>query len=307
MSNQITNTILMVRPAHFGFNAETAANNAFQTRNMALSGNEVAEKARQEFDALVAKLRSVGVDVIVIEDTDAPVKIDAIFPNNWFSTHENGTIITYPMFAPIRRLERREDVIELLTERFQYNHRIHLENSEADDQFLEGTGSIIMDRTNQVTYACRSIRTHEGLFDQFCKEMDTEEVMFDAVDESGVPIYHTNVMMAIGETFCVICLDSIKDEVQRANVVSKLKQTNKDIVDISFEQMNSFAGNMLQVRGENEQTYLVLSEQAFNSLTKQQIEQLESHTNLLHSPINTIEKSGGGSVRCMIAEIFYPK
>ncbi len=296
----------MVRPANFGFNTQTAVNNAFQTESTHLSSKEISDKARQEFDTLVEKIRSVGVEVIVIEDTDQPVKKDAIFPNNWFTTHINGNIITYPMFAPIRRLERREDIIKLLEERFHYSNRIQLESNEIHDLFLEGTGSIILDRVNRYAYACRSMRTDEGLLEVFCDLNGLEKIIFDASDRSGMPIYHTNVMMALGETFCVICMDSIKNEAERQMVEEKLSSSGKEIIDISFAQMNSFAGNMLHLRGKGDETYLVMSTQAYHSLNKNQIERLEKHTHLLHSSIDTIESSGGGSVRCMIAEIFSP-
>lgn len=296
----------MVRPANFGFNAETAKNNSFQIRNAALTGEQVVQKAREEFDALVLKIQSVGIEVIVEEDTNEPLKRDAVFPNNWFSTHTNGNLITYPIYAPIRRLERREDIVARLEQRFNYTKRIRLEESEADNLFLEGTGSMIFDREHGCVFACRSIRTDESLLDKFCEFNTCKKVVFDAVDEQGMAIYHTNVMMAIGETFCVICLDSIVDLDQRKMVVQKLKDYDKDIVEISYAQMNSFAGNMLQLRGSEDKTYLAMSSQAYESLTPAQIKQIESHTNILHSPINTIETSGGGSVRCMIAEIFPP-
>ena len=296
----------MVRPANFGFNPQTAVNNAFQTRNKDLTSEEVATKAKEEFDQLVDKLRAVGITVIVIEDTKEPIKKDAIFPNNWFTTHTNGSIITYPMFAPIRRLERREDIIKLLEDKFNYSKRIHLEFHEEDNQFLEGTGSIILDRVNRILFACKSVRTHEGVLSELCEGSDFEKIVFDALDESNIPIYHTNVMMALGETFCVICLDSIKNKAQRKILQDKLMSSGKEIIEISFQQMNAFAGNMLHLRGKGDETYLVMSQQAYDTLHDDQIKQLEKHTNLLYSPINTIEFSGGGSVRCMIAEIFPP-
>lgn len=304
MSKQITNTILMVRPANFGFNTQTAVNNAFQTESTHLSSKEISTQARQEFDMLVEKLRSVSIEVIVIEDTDQPIKKDAIFPNNWFTTHANGNIITYPMFAPMRRLERREDIITLLEKRFNYNNRVQLESNETHDLFLEGTGSIILDRINRYAYACRSMRTDEGILDVFCDLNKVKKVIFDASDESGMPIYHTNVMMTLGETFCVICMDSIKNVTERQMVEQQLTSNGKEIIDISFAQMNSFAGNMLHLKGRDDETYLVMSTQAYDSLSDNQIERLEKHTHLLHSSINTIESSGGGSVRCMIAEVF---
>lgn len=303
-TTQITDTILMVRPANFGYNAETAGNNAFQTNDNSLSGKEINARAQAEFDAFVAKLRSVGVNVIVVEDSEVPLKHDAVFPNNWFSTHEDGSLITYPMYAPMRRLERREDVVAQLTKDFGFDKHIRLEKRELSERFLEGTGSMILDRDNKIVYACRSIRTDEGLLDEFVLWMGYEKVLFESYDMNGLPIYHTNVMMALGTNFCVICLDTITDAVQRREVTDKLTQTGKDIVSISREQMNAFAGNMLQVKGAEEQTYLVMSSQAYQSLTKEQRQQLELHTQLLHSSLDTIESYGGGSARCMMAEIF---
>jgi hypothetical protein len=303
-TTQITDTILMVRPANFGYNTETAGNNAFQTNDKSLSGKEINARAQAEFDEFVAKLRAVGVEVIVIEDSDTPLKHDAVFPNNWFSTHEDGSLITYPMYAPMRRLERREDVVAQLIKDFGFDKHIRLEKRELSERFLEGTGSMILDRHNKIVYACRSIRTDEGLMDEFALWMGYEKVLFESYDMNGLPIYHTNVMMALGINCCVICLDTITDAVQRREVTDKLTQTGKDIVSITRAQMNSFAGNMLQVKGADEQTYLVMSSQAYHCLTQEQIAQLELHTQLLHSPIETIESYGGGSARCMMAEVF---
>ena len=305
MTAQITDTILMVRPAHFGFNAQTAGNNAFQTNDPSNSPDDVSRKARDEFDAFVETLRKAGVNVIVVNDTEIPLKYDAVFPNNWFSTHADGTIITYPMYAPMRRLERRMDVISKLRKRFAYKKLIALESREEKERYLESTGSMILDRDHNIVYACRSIRTDEGLLDEFALWMGYEKVLFESYDNNGLPIYHTNVMMALGVNFCVICLDSIRDAVQRREVTDHLTATGKDIVAITIDQMEAFAGNMLQVRGENDEKYLVMSERAFQSLTPEQIDQLELHTKLLHSPLQTIETYGGGSARCMMAEIFY--
>jgi len=303
-TRQITNTILMVRPANFGFNTETARNNAFQTNDTSLKPAETSAQARAEFDAFVEKLRAAGVRIIVVEDTATPLKYDAVFPNNWFSTHADGTLITYPIYADMRREERRADVVEKLTKEFGYHKHIKLEDRELEKRYLEGTGSLILDRDNQVVYACRSIRTDEGLLDEFATWMGYEKVIFDAYDSNGLPIYHTNVMMALGTTFCVICLDTIRDAVQRRQVTDKLMATGKDIITITMAQMASFAGNMLQVAGREGATFLVMSQQAYDSLSAEQITQLERHTHLLSSPINTIETYGGGSARCMMAEVF---
>ncbi|MEL7246832.1 MAG: arginine deiminase-related protein [Bacteroidota bacterium] len=305
MTAQITDTILMVRPAHFGFNAQTAGNNAFQTNDPSNTPEDISRIAQEEFDGFVKELRSAGVNVIVVDDTEIPLKYDAVFPNNWFSTHSEGTIITYPMYAPMRRMERRPDVISKLRKRFGYKKLIALEGREEEERFLESTGSMILDRDNEIVYACRSIRTDEGLLDEFALWMGYEKVIFESYDQNGLPIYHTNVMMALGVDFCVICLDSIRDAVQRREVTDHLTATGKEIVAITIAQMAAFAGNMLQVRGKEDETYLAMSSRAYQSLTPEQIEQLQRHTKLLHSSLHTIETYGGGSARCMMAEIFY--
>lgn len=304
---QTTNTVLMVRPAHFGYNVQTAESNAFQEPLEGENDKTVEQQAVEEFNELVAKLQASGIQVMVMQDSDAPKKPDAIFPNNWISTHGDGTIVTYPMFAPIRRLERREEIVHALQEAFWVKKRIHLENYEAEQLFLEGTGSMILDRVNRLAYACVSARTNLDLLDRFCELMNYEKVAFKAVDANGQEIYHTNVMMALGETFVVICWDTIKNPNERMLLHQKFQETGKEIVEISLEQMLHFAGNMLQVRNEAGERFLVMSEQAYQSLTKAQIEQLTNHTHLIYSPLNTIEKYGGGSARCMIAEIFLPE
>lgn len=301
----ITDTIMMVRPANFGFNLETAANNSFQTNDPSRSTAEIRQSAREEFDAFVVKLRAAGVRVVVIEDTPEPIKHDAVFPNNWFSTHAGGTLVTYPVFAPMRRLERRADIVDQLVKEFGYTRRLQLEDQEVEERYLEGTGSLILDRENKIVYACRSIRTHDDLMDEFSVTLGYEKFLFDATDRQGDPIYHTNVMMAIGTTFCVICLDSIRDKTERKKIVDRLESAGKEIVEITLAQMESFAGNMLQVISKaDRKLILVMSQQAFESLEPAQITQLLKHTTLLHSDLRTIETYGGGSARCMMAEIF---
>jgi hypothetical protein len=304
--NQITDTILMVRPRHFGFNPETANNNSFQTNDGNLSRKTISEKARDEFDAFVEKLRAAGIRVLVVEDSEEPVKTDAVFPNNWFTTHQDGTLITYPMFSPIRRTERQEYVIEQLNESFRIDRRVHLEDKELEERFLEGTGSMILDRVHRVVYACRSIRTDEGLVDEFCRWMGYEMVLFDAYDREGIPIYHTNVMMALGLTYVVICMETIRNEEQRMLLTACFDRTGKEIITISLEQMNAFAGNMLQVQSAKDasKNFLVMSEQAYHSLTLEQIARIERHSQILYSSLETIETYGGGSARCMMAEVF---
>lgn len=298
----------MVRPANFGFNEETAASNAFQSRDGRLQPEDIRKNAIREFDAFVEHLRAAGVHVIVAADSVKPAKPDAVFPNNWATFHQEGFVVTYPMFAPVRRRERRRQVIDtVLREGFHSERRINLEFNEKINRFLEGTGSIIFDHQHRLAYACLSPRTDAGLLDELCQLLGYEKVVFHAVDAKGQDIYHTNVMMALGETFVVICLDTVRNPKERKMLEQKFRETKKEIVEISLDQMNAFAGNMLQLRNDRDETLLVMSEQAFRSLTPAQITTLERHTRLLHSPIDTIETYGGGSARCMIAEVFLPE
>lgn len=294
----------MVRPRHFGYDPETASNNAFQVNDNSISTAEIEKTARREFDQFVNTLRKAGVQVIVIEDTDAPKKLDAVFPNNWFTTHENGSIITYPLCPSNRRAERRPDIIDLLIDNFNVRKHIRLEHLERRGLFLEGTGSMILDRPNQIVYACRSARTDETVLDDFIDITGYEAHMFNATDANNFPIYHTNVMMALGETFVVIVLDTVRSPLEREELLSSFDRTDKEVIELSMEQMMAFAGNMLQVSNRQGETFLVMSSQAYESLRPDQVQQITSHTKILHSPIPTIEKYGGGSARCMMAEIF---
>ena len=306
MSEQITDTILMVRPSNFGFNEETAANNAFQTNDTSVAADNIKQAAIAEFDHFVQLLRDRGVQVIVAEDSPTPVKPDAIFPNNWITFHEDGTIVTYPMNAKVRRLERQDSIIEQVAHTHQILTRHHLEQFENENLFLEGTGSMIIDRANKIVYACIGPRTDEGLLDQFCNLYEYDAVTFRAVDGNGQDIYHTNVLMAVGLDFVVICLDTIRDMEERNFVIETIESTDKEIIEIALEQMMQFAGNMLQVKSKDGETFLVMSEQAFNSLDEDQVTQIESFTQPLPIPLYTIEKYGGGSARCMMAEVFLP-
>ncbi len=305
---QITNHIMMIRPANFGFNEQTAVNNAFQSRDEINDMQSLKKAAIDEFDHMVALLRSHGVDVTVVADTAEPVKPDAIFPNNWISFHENGTLITYPMYAPNRRLERREEIIEQLSEKFIIKNRYSFEFYENEDEplYLEGTGSMIFDRPNGIVYACISPRTDATLIDKFNVLMGTTSCVFKSVDANGLEIYHTNVMMALGEDFVVICMESIKDEASRKQLTSVFGQTGKEIIEISLKQMEAFAGNMLEVYGKGRQRLLCMSQTAYDSLREDQKARLSLRTQLLPIPITQIEKFGGGSVRCMMAEVFLP-
>lgn len=304
---QTTRTVLMVRPANFGFNEETAVNNAFQANNKALTVAEISRLALEEFDNFVATLRSNKIEVVVYNENPLPVKPDSVFPNNWISFHEDGTVITYPMFSPVRRLERTDDLIDQLEKSFWVIEHIHLENSEDDNVFLEGTGSIVLDRVNRIAFACLSPRTDKVLFEDWCKIAGYSPLPFTSIDQKGQLVYHTNVMMALGESFVVICLDSVIDDEEKLELKDIFAKTNKEVIEISLEQMNSFAGNMLQLQNSEGRTFLVMSESAYNSLDENQIERISKHTEILHQNISIIESYGGGSVRCMLAEVFLPE
>ena len=285
------------------FNTETAASNVFQVE---IKENEevIKEKKLQEFEGFAAKLKAKGVNVFVIDDTKHPEKPDAIFPNNWISFHSDGTVILYPMLAPNRRLERRQDVIDLLKKDFEITRIIDLSKYEKENKFLEGTGSIVFDHINRIAYACLSPRTDKDVFVELCKHVDYKPVYFYSHDKTGKEIYHTNVMMAVGEHFAVVCLDTITDEKERKLVSHSLTSTGHQIIDITIEQMNNFAGNVLELRTNDNKSILVLSQSAFDSLTTIQKSELEKYSELFPLPIKTIETIGGGSARCMIAEIF---
>ncbi len=302
----ITSTILMVRPAAFGFNAETAANNYFQT-NPVIDKDELQQKALYEFDNMVMMLRKHGVTVIVIEDTETPAKPDAIFPNNWLSTSPNGTVTIYPMFAPNRRIEKREDIVQQLSKDFTVTNLQNWSEYEVEGRFLEGTGSMIIDHDNAMIYAAISERTNLSVLEKFAATNNYQAVVFLATDEDGHPIYHTNVMMALGEEFCVLCEEAIEEEWELIAVRQLLESTNHSIIPITREQMCSFAGNMLEVKNDKDEHLLVMSQSAFDSLRKEQKNMLEAYATLLPIPVPTIEQVEGGSVRCMMAEIFLQK
>ncbi len=309
--NQTANSILMIRPVAFRMNEQTAVNNYYQKASENLLPAAVNAKAQEEFDALVKKLRAVGVNVIVVDDTLEPDTPDSIFPNNWISFHENGDVVLYPMFAENRRGERREDILDILEDNdFIINEIMDYTTAEEGSFYLEGTGSIILDRENGKAYCALSPRADEELFIEFCEDFEFSPVLFEAfqtVDGERKLIYHTNVMMCIGDTFAVICAESIDDKKERKMVLDSLRGDGKEIILIAEAQVNSFAGNMLEVRGDNDRRYLVMSTSAYQSLTKKQIAQLEEHLTILSSNLDTIEIYGGGSARCMMAEIFLPQ
>ncbi|MGB2759491.1 MULTISPECIES: citrulline utilization hydrolase CtlX [Maribacter] len=307
---QITNTILMIRPVSFRMNEQTAVNNYFM-EDIDLKNQEINAQAQEEFDAFVSLLKSNGVNVIVVEDTKEPDTPDSIFPNNWISFHSNGTVGVYPMFAENRRNERREDILETLEENgFKIKDVIDYTSAEDEGLFLEGTGSILIDRVNKKAYCALSERANEDLFIEFCEDFDFFPVIFTAnqsVDGKRLPIYHTNVMMALAEDFVVICTDSIDDKKERKNVLDHLKKDGKEVIIITEGQMHHFAGNMLQVLGADDKRYMVMSSAAYHSLRPEQVAQIENHCAILHSSLHTIETCGGGSARCMMAEVFLSK
>lgn len=308
---QTTNSILMIRPVAFRMNEQTAVNNYYQKVLDGISPETVNAKAQAEFDAFVNKLRKVGVNVVVIEDTLEPNTPDSIFPNNWISFHENGDVVLYPMFAENRRAERREDILDILEdEGFEINEIMDYTLAEEDNVFLEGTGSLLLDRENGKAYCALSPRADEELMIEFCEDFEFTPVIFEAfqtVNGERKLIYHTNVMMTLGDTFAVICADCIDDKKERKMVLDSLRGDDKEVILITEDQVNNFAGNMLEVKGKNDERFLVMSESAYKSLTKKQIAQLEAHVEIIHSSLDTIEACGGGSARCMMAEIFLPK
>lgn len=308
MKKQITNTVLMVRPVRFRMNEQTVVNNYFQ-EEMDLKNDEINHQAQQEFDVLVEKLRTVGVKVIVVDDIYEQNTPDSVFPNNWITFHQNGDVAIYPMFAENRRRERREDILDKVeAEGFDIENVYDYTDAEKENIFLEGTGAMILDRVNRKAYCALSPRADEDLFIEFCEDFEYTPVIFKAyqqVNNEQLPIYHTNVMMALGVDFAVVCLDTITDKSERKNLLHHLKEDKKEVINITPKQMEQYAGNMLQVQGKDS-TYLVMSDAAYNALTPQQIQTIEKHTQILHSNLETIETCGGGSARCMMAEVFNP-
>ncbi len=310
MKQQTTDTILMIRPVNFRMNEQTAINNYFQ-EDIKLKQSEINTRVRQEFDAFVKKLRIVGIRVIVENDDELIDTPDSIFPNNWVSFHSNGDVAIYPMFAENRRKERREEVfIRLENEGFKIKNIVDYTKAEHEGIFLEGTGSLLLDRTNKKAYCALSPRANEDLCIEFCEDFEYSPIIFTAnqtVDGKRLPIYHTNVMMCLAEQFAVICLDAIDDKKERKHVIKHLKQDGKEIISITEAQMHQFAGNMLQLRGKDSQRYLVMSKTAHQSLVPNQITAIEKYCSILSSSLKTIETCGGGSARCMMAEVFLPK
>jgi len=296
----------MVRPARFAFNAETAASNHFQRSLASLTAAEIQQQAFAEFDNVVRQLRAQQVNVLVIDDTPEPPKPDAVFPNNWLSTHPDGRVLLYPLHAPNRRPERRTDILETLSQRFQLREIIDFSGHEAENHFLEGTGSIIFDHRHRLAYACLSPRTDAGLLGEVAGLLGYRPLVFHAHDAQGQAIYHTNVMMCIGAEFVVVCLESIRDEAEQQAVIESLNTTGHEIIPITLTQVACFAGNMLTLQAAAGRELLAMSQSAFDVLTPEQRTTLERYCELLPLPIPTIETIGGSSVRCMLAEVFLP-
>jgi hypothetical protein len=304
---QTTDTVLMIEPAAFGFNAETAQNNYFQVNS---ENAETQNRALQEFNNFVEKLRSKGINVITMKDTLEPHTPDSIFPNNWISMHQDGTVVLYPMCAVNRRWERRNDILEILKRNFSVKEIIDFSAPENDGKFLEGTGSMIFDHDNKLAYGSVSLRLDEQLFREFCEKFGFTPVVFHSYQTANnerLPIYHTNVMMCVADQFVVICLDCIDDETERVNVVNAIVNSGKEIIEISESQMQRFAGNMLQLQNPEGKKFLVMSLSAYQSLTPEQISNIEKYSEIIYSDLETIETNGGGSARCMLAEVFLEK
>ena len=308
MESQLASTVLMIRPVRFESNPQTAESNRFQGRTDA-SVEEQQRAARAEFDGLVSALRDGGIEVLVFDDMPEPHTPDSIFPNNWVSFHADGRVVLYPMEAANRRLERRPDIIERLGDDhgFAVSEVVDLSAHENDGQYVEGTGSMVLDRIGHVAYACLSSRTHHGPLGDFAQRLNYEVVSFDAVDRDGIPIYHTNVLMNVGEELAVICDAAIPRDEQRAAVLQRLRDSGREIISLDFDQLDAFAGNMLELRNANGDRVVAMSQQAFDSLNDEQRRVLQDNGGILNAPIDTIEASAGGSVRCMLAEVHLPR
>ncbi|AYO58422.1 amidinotransferase [Chryseobacterium sp. 6424] len=305
---QTTDTVLMIEPVAFGYNAQTAANNYFQIEQR---GRDIQEKALQEFQGFVTKLQQKGIQVITVKDTLHPHTPDSIFPNNWVSFHRDGNVVLYPMFAPNRRVERRSDILDTLQSHgFRINKVDDWSSHEKNEKFLEGTGSMIFDHDHKIAYGSVSLRLDEHLFKKFCEAYHFRPVIFHSFQNANgerLPIYHTNVMMCVADRFVVICLDCIDNELEREKVQETIKSTGKEIIEISEDQLQQFAGNMLQVKNTTGEKFLIMSQTAYQSLKPTQVQAIEKHCEIISADLHTIETNGGGSARCMLAEVFLPK
>jgi hypothetical protein len=305
---QIASAVMMIRPARFQSNPQTAESNRFQGKTQA-SPEKQHKAALAEFEALKTALEQGGVGVYVFDDTPEPHTPDAIFPNNWVSFHADGTVVLYPMEAANRRTERRRDIVEALASKhgFKVREVLDLSSHEQNGHFLEGTGSMVLDRANRIAYACISSRTHLEALGDFAQQLDYDVVAFDAVDAGGAPIYHTNVLMNIGERIAVVCAEAIPRDEQRNAVLQRLADTGHEVITLSFAQLEAFAGNMLELRSANGRRVTAMSDVARRSLTPEQLKKLEQNGTVISAPIDNIECSAGGSVRCMLAEIHLPQ
>jgi len=303
---QTTSHLLMIRPTAFGFNPETAQTNVFQKKASDFS-EEIHKKALAEFDYMVELLRKEDLNVMVIDDTIEPYKPDAVFPNNWITTHQEGVIVLYPMQAPNRRVERRTDIVEILQKQYKVHNVVNLSHYESKGKFLEGTGSMIFEHTHKIVYASLSSRTSTEVLDRFCSSMRFQPITFQALDEFEKPIYHTNVLLSVGDKFVIICMDAIKEPSDQEDLIASFRKTQKEIFKISYEQMKNFVANCLEVKNNKGERILILSERAYKHIDDSQKKRLENYVKLLPCPLDTIETYGGGSARCMIAEIFLPK
>jgi hypothetical protein len=305
--SQLANAVLMIRPVRFMSNPKTAASNKFQGKTDATPDEQQAAAERQ-FEGIAASLSQQGVRVVIFDDTPEPHTPDAIFPNNWVSFHADGTVVLYPMMAVNRRTERRADIIDALSEHYSFDVRriVDLSPHEANGHFLEGTGSMVLDRVNRIAYACLSPRTHLDVLGDFAQRMDYEVVAFDAIDRDGAAIYHTNVLMNVGKSLAVICDEAIPDAEQRSAVLKSLESTGHEVVRLTMQQLEAFAGNMLEILNADGTALIAMSEQARRSLTEEQLGRIETHARIVSARIDDIEKSAGGSVRCMLAEIHLP-
>ena len=305
---QCTDTLLMIEPVAFGYNAQTAENNYFQTNS---ENAQTQEKALQEFKDFAEKLRGKGIRIITVKDTAEPHTPDSVFPNNWVSFGSDGKVFLYPMFAPNRRDERRPEILEAVKNAgFEIREIDDWSRYEKENRFLEGTGSMIFDHDHKLAYGSVSLRLDEKLFREFCKKTGYEPVVFHSFQDAGasrLPIYHTNVMMCIADRYAIICLDSVDDELEREKVQETLKSSGKEIIEISEGQLQQFAGNMLQVQNTDGKKFLVMSQTAYQSLDAGQIRRIEKYNEIISSDLHTIETNGGGSARCMLAEVFLPK
>lgn len=306
--SQLASRVFMIRPARFESNPLTAASNRFQGKSGATPDEQQA-LALREFEGLVDSLRTAGIEVVVFDDTPEPHTPDSIFPNNWISMHADGRIVLYPMEAENRRTERRDDIVDYLHDKLglAVSEVVDLTAHEQAGHYLEGTGSMVLDRSNRIAYACLSSRTHFDALGDFAQRMNYEVVAFDAVDSDGLPIYHTNVLMNIGEELAVICDEAIAREDQREAVLARLRETGHEVLSIDFAQLNAFAGNMLELRNDKGERVIAMSQQAMESLGSEQLARLEANGRIVSAPIDGIEGSAGGSVRCMLAEIHLPR